>query len=99
MTQEPVCSRTVTINLESGLHLRPISQIAETARRFDGDVWIRKADAKVDAKSVLDLMTLNAQFGASVTLEASGNGAAELIDELAQLFDRNFDVGNDVEDT
>ncbi len=94
MTQEPVCSRTVTINLKSGLHLRPISQIAEAARRFEGDVWLRKADSKVDAKSVLDLMTLNAEFGTSVTLEASGNGAAELIEELSQLFARNFDVDN-----
>ena len=94
MTQEPVCSRTVIINLKSGLHLRPISQIAETARRFNGDVWIRKADSKVDAKSVLDLMTLNAQFGTSVTLEAAGDGAAELIEELSQLVERNFDVDN-----
>lgn len=94
MTQEPVCSRTVTINLQSGLHLRPISQIAEAARRFSGDVWIRKADAKVDAKSVLELMTLNAQFGADVTLEAAGDGADELIEELAELFARNFDVDN-----
>jgi len=91
MTQEPVC-QIVTINLRSGLHLRPISQIAELARRFDGDVWIRKDDIKVDAKSVLDLMTLNAQFGMNVTLEATGDGAAQVVEELSELFARNFDI-------
>jgi phosphotransferase system HPr (HPr) family protein len=92
MTREPVCRQSVTVNLKSGLHLRPISQIAEAARRFQCDVRISKASATVDAKSVLDLLTLHADFGTQLTIEASGADAADAVEQLTQLFERNFDV-------
>ena len=87
-----VCRRSVIVNLELGLHLRPISQIAKAARRYNGcDVRVVKDESSVDAKNVLELMTLNAPQGTELVLEVSGESAAAAVEELAQLFASNFE--------
>jgi phosphotransferase system HPr (HPr) family protein len=79
------------VNLENGLHLVPCSQIAKVARRYACDVRLTKDGRVFDAKEVLDLMTLSAERGAELLLEASGEGAAEVVEELGGLFDSNFE--------
>ena len=53
---------------------------------------IRKADREVDAKSMIDLLTLVAEHGTTLTLKADGDGAIEAIEALARLFESNFKV-------
>jgi phosphotransferase system HPr (HPr) family protein len=90
--QNSVCRQSVTVNLELGLHLRPLSQIAKAARQHEScDVRVLKEDYSVDAKNVLELMTLNAPLGTQLTLEATGESAAEVIEELVRLFASNFE--------
>jgi phosphotransferase system HPr (HPr) family protein len=91
MTYDSVCRQTVTVNLESGLHLVPCSQIAQFARSYDCDVQISKDDLTVDAKNVLDLVTLKATHGTTLVLEAAGDGAAEVVEGLVNLFESNFE--------
>lgn len=82
--------QTVVVNLENGLHLVPCSLIAQVARRHEGDVRIRNGSNCVDAKNVLDLMTLRAEKGTTLDLEATGAAAAEVIRELVTMFDNGF---------
>ena len=91
MTYDSVCRQTVTVNLEHGLHLVPCSQIAQFARRHDCDVQISKDDLTVDAKNVLDLVTLKATHGTTLVLKATGDGAAEVVEGLVNLFESNFE--------
>ena len=87
-----VCRKTVTVDLELGLHLRPISQIAKAARQYGScDVRVVKEDVSVDAKNVLELMTLNAPRGTQLVLEATGENAGNAVDELVRLFLSNFE--------
>lgn len=92
MKQNSLCRQSVTVTLENGLHLVPCSQIAQVARSCDCEVQIFKDDQTVDAKNVLDLMTLNAQFGTTLILEASGEGALEAIERLLRLFESDFEA-------
>lgn len=89
--QNSVCRQEVRVDLEDGLHLRPFSMIAEVARRHSCDLRIVREDLSVDARNILELMTLNATRGTLLTLEASGQGAADAVAELVDLFARNFD--------
>jgi phosphotransferase system HPr (HPr) family protein len=91
MNQNAVGRQSVTVNLENGLHLVPCSIIARTARRFECDVHIIKGEVTVDAKNVLDLMTLNAAKGTILILEACGTGAPDVTAELVRLFESGFD--------
>ena len=87
---ETACRETVTVNLADGLHLRPFSMIAESARSFAGAVHILKDSRSVDAKNMLDLMTLEAHQGATLILEAVGEGASEVIEQLVRMFETDF---------
>jgi phosphotransferase system HPr (HPr) family protein len=98
MSQSSVGRQTVTVNLENGLHLVPCSLIARLARRFGCDVHIIKGDMPVDAKNVLDLMTLNAAFGTTLIVEANGEGASEVTAELVRLFESGFEGAEQTED-
>lgn len=92
--QNSVCRQDVRVDLEDGLHLRPFSMIAEVARRHSCDLRIIRDTHSADARNMLELMTLNATRGTVLTLEANGEGAAEAISELVELFSRNFDLGH-----
>jgi phosphocarrier protein HPr len=90
MNQNPTCTRDVVVNLENGLHLGPSSQIVQLAQKFSCELVIRKGDRAVDGKSMLDLLTLAAEQGTALRLEASGNDADAAVAAIAALFERNF---------
>ncbi len=92
MSTPSVVRHSVVVNLENGLHLVPCSQIAQVARRHVGEVRIRNGEKAVDAKNVLDLMTLRAEFGTTLELEATGAAADDVILELVRLFDLKFET-------
>ena len=84
--------REVTVNLEKGLHMVPCSRIVEQTGTFAGTVEIHREDKIVDAKSMFDLLTLNAPQGTTLMIEASGDGADDLLNSLEQLFQSNFNT-------
>ena len=92
--QNSACRQSVTVGLANGLHLVPCSLIAQAARRYECTVRIHKEGYAVDAKNVLDLMTLNAGSGTQLEIEACGAGAAGAVAEVVHLFESNFEAGS-----
>lgn len=78
-------SRKVTIRSKTGLHARPAAVFAETAGRFRCAVAVWKDGQRVDGKSVLSLMLLEAGRGAEITIEAEGEDEAAAVNQLAEL--------------
>ena|SRR5579862_729427 len=95
MIDDTDCRRTVTVNLKDGLHLRPISQIVETVRRYGCQVRISKENLSADAGNVLDLIPLKVEYGNTLVLEATGDNAVETLDALVRLFESNFEDPTD----
>ena len=83
--------QTVRVGLEQGLHMVPCAKIVRTAERFSCEIHIQKADRSADAKTMLDLLTLSAENGSVLVLEARGAEADEAVKALARLFESNFD--------
>ena len=83
--------QTVRVGLEQGLHMVPCSLIVRTAERFPCEIQIQKEDRSADAKAILDLLTLSAENGNELVLEARGAEADEAVKALARLFESNFD--------
>ena len=90
MNPDPDCTREVVVKLENGLHLRPLSQIVQLAQRFSSELTIRKGDRMVDGKVMLDLLTLAAEQGSVLVLEARGTDATQAVEAIAALFEQNF---------
>jgi phosphocarrier protein len=82
--------RLVCVLNEQGLHARPAARLAQTAQRFQAAITIAMGAQEVDAKSILDILTLAAGHNANLELRAKGCDAAIALDELAALFQNRF---------
>lgn len=83
-------TRNVTILNRAGIHARPASMIVQTAQQFDSSIWIEKEDVKINAKSIMNILTLGATYQTELTLSAEGPDEVDAVDELGQLFDNKF---------
>lgn len=83
-------SRDVVINNASGLHARPATFFIQKANTYKSTIWVEKEDRKVNAKSLLGVLSLGIAKGMTVTLSAEGPDEAEALAGLAALIDSGF---------
>lgn len=84
--------RTVVVGSEVGLHARPAALFVQAAAAQPVPVTIAKPGGQpVDARSILSVLTLDVRGGDKVVLSAEGDGAEEVLDELAALVSRDLD--------
>ncbi|MCH2113533.1 MAG: HPr family phosphocarrier protein [Pirellulales bacterium] len=86
----PVVERTVVISNPQGLHARPAEMFARLALRFDSEIEVIRESLRVDAKSILHVLTLGAGQGTKLVLHARGADANEALEALARLVDSDF---------
>lgn len=83
-------SREVVVQNQVGLHARPATFFIQKANEFTSGVWISKDDRKVNAKSLLGVLSLGVTRGTSITIIADGADEQIAVDELAELVKTNF---------
>lgn len=82
---------TLCVENELGLHARPAAKLAQEAQKFDADITISAEGQEVDAKSILDILSLAAAKGCEITLTGKGNDAKEALEHLTASFQNRFD--------
>lgn len=85
-----MAEQSVQIVNKHGLHARPAAEMVKTASRFESDITIARDDLEVNGKSIMGVMMLAAEFGASITLRASGADAEEAVEALVALVVSRF---------
>ena len=83
-------TREVTINNQVGLHARPATFFIQKANEFKSSIWIEKDDRRVNAKSLLGVLSLGIVKGTSINIIADGADEAEAIKTLSELIDSDF---------
>lgn len=83
-------SRQVVVANEHGLHARPAGKLAQQAQAFKADIFIVHDEQEVDAKSILDVLTLAAGPGEVLEIRASGSDATDAANALETLFKNKF---------
>ncbi len=83
-------SRDVTVNNQVGLHARPATFFIQRANTFESSVWIEKEERKVNAKSLLGVLSLGIVQGTSITVLANGPDEKEAVDGLIELIEADF---------
>ena len=78
-------SRDVTINNNIGLHARPATFFVQKANSYKGSIWVEKGDRRVNAKSLLGVLSLGIGKGSTITLISDGVDEEEAISGLAEL--------------
>ena len=89
MTEQTVV-RQVVVGTRQGLHARPADMLAREARKWQSRIELVAGSQRADGKSILEVLTLAAEEGTRVVIEATGPDADEAIAAIGDLFDRNF---------
>ena len=80
----------VTIRNEKGLHARPATFFIQKANSYKSSIWVEKEDCRVNAKSLLGVLSMGIARGMSITLVADGQGEEEALQGLIDLIDGGF---------
>ena len=83
-------SRDVVVGLKQGLHARPADMLAREARKWQSRIAFVNDSQRADGKSILELLTLAAEAGTRLVVEATGPDAREALDAIGSLFESRF---------
>lgn len=85
--------KTITIKNKQGLHARPAALFVQIANKFNSDITVSKGRQKVNGKSIMGIMMLEAGAGSKVTITAVGEDAERAISDLGTILS-NEDIDN-----
>ncbi|QKS72250.1 HPr family phosphocarrier protein [Paenalkalicoccus suaedae] len=77
--------KTLTVKRKSGLQARPAALFVQEANRFHSDIFIEKDDKKVNAKSIMGIMSLAVGANKDITLKIDGPDEQEAMDALEEF--------------
>ena len=66
-------SKEITIRLENGLEARPVAMLVQVASKFESETYLQTGDKRVNAKSIMGMMSLGLDTGEKVTVIVDGN--------------------------
>ena len=75
----------------AGLHARPAALIVQTAGQYDSSIYIEKDSEKINAKSIMGLLTMGAAYGTELAISAEGPDEEDAVNALIDLFEKRFE--------
>ena len=82
-------NKEVVVRCESGLHNKQATYFVQKANEFESSIWLESANRKMNAKSLLGIMSLGIVTGAVVTLTAQGSDSEAAVNALEALLQRD----------
>lgn len=83
-------SKEVVIDNQVGLHARPATFFIQKANEFKSSIWVEKEERRVNAKSLLGVLSLGIVKGTAVKIIADGADEEDAIETLSALIDSDF---------
>ena len=83
-------NKTVTVANEVGLHARPATYLIQKANEYKCCLWIEEGERRVNAKSLLGVLSLGVVQGTEINIVGDGVDEQEAVDELVRLVQSNF---------
>ncbi|MCF8093450.1 MAG: HPr family phosphocarrier protein [Desulfotignum sp.] len=80
---------TIVLN-QLGMHARPAAKIAQMAMDSESTIWLSDGNSRVDASSIIDILTLCATKGSRVHIQAESFQDAAIIDKIKAFFENGF---------
>jgi phosphocarrier protein HPr len=92
MSDHAVVSRSYTVKIVNGMHMRPWMGFVKLAQKYKSKLEVAKESARCDGRSMLSLLSLSAKCGDVVVIEASGDDAEEAVAALLDFLDTYVEV-------
>ena len=83
-------SRAVEVQNQVGLHARPATFFIQKANEFKSSIWVEKDERKVNAKSLLGVLSLGITKGTTINVIADGIDEEDAVNTLVNLIASNF---------
>ncbi len=82
--------KEIVVQNQVGLHARPATFFIQKANEYKSSVWIEKDEKRVNAKSLLGVLSLGVTKGVSITIIAEGSDEEQAVNELVSLISSDF---------
>ncbi len=83
-------TKDVEVKNQVGLHARPATFFIQKANEFKSSIWVEKEDRRVNAKSLLGVLSLGIMGGTTIRILAGGPDEEAAVDELVKLVESGF---------
>lgn len=82
---------TVTIKNRAGIHARPAALIVKTANKYDSEIFLEHENMRINAKSIMGIITLGANYKSIIQVIAEGDDEEEVVSAIVKLFENRFE--------
>jgi phosphocarrier protein len=83
--------KTVTVVNRAGIHARPASVLVRATIGFQSNIYFEQGNNRINAKSILGIITLGAPYKSEIKIIAEGKDEQEAIDCLVRIFENKFE--------
>lgn len=80
-------SKTVNINLPSDAEARPVAMLVQIASQFESKIYLIEKNKKINAKSIMGMMSMDFSQGEEITVEADGADAEQAVEEITKYIE------------
>jgi phosphocarrier protein len=84
-------TETITICNRAGIHARPAALLVQATKNFSCNIYIEKGNNRINAKSIMGIITLGAAYGTELNIIADGEGEEAAVKTLVRLFESKFE--------
>jgi phosphocarrier protein len=83
--------QTITIKNRAGIHARPAALLVQTTKDFKSNIYFEKDTDRINAKSIMGIITLGAAYGTEIRIIAEGEDEQAAVEYLVRLFESKFE--------
>jgi phosphocarrier protein HPr len=81
----------ITISNRAGVHARPAALVVQTTKNFLCNIYLERGNDRINAKSIMGVITLGAAYGTQIKIIAEGEDEQAAVETLVRLFDSKFE--------
>ena len=83
--------QVITISNRAGIHARPAAVLVQAAKDFKANIYFEKGKDRINAKSIMGILTLAAAYGTELKIIAEGEDEKQAVDTIVRLFETKFE--------
>ena len=83
--------KMVKIINRAGIHARPAAILVQAAKDYESNIYLEKGRDRINAKSIMGILTLAAAYGTEIKIAAEGEDEKEAVETIARLFEAKFE--------
>ncbi|MDR1220112.1 MAG: HPr family phosphocarrier protein [Treponema sp.] len=82
--------RMITVTNRAGVHARPSAMIVQSIKDFKSNIYFEKDNDRINAKSIMGVLTLGAAYGTKLKIIAEGDDEVQALEKVVKLFESKF---------